>query len=66
MKKVFTVFWLNGTYELLQGNTIVDAFNKAGYSQGALRAVDFYSEDDKSKEYVWIKNEKKWLNIIES
>ena len=43
MKK-FKLYWLDGKVELIYGNTISDAFNKAGYGAGALRALDYHEE----------------------
>ena len=43
MKK-FNLYWLNGKVETVSGNTISDAFNNAGYSRGALIALDYYEE----------------------
>lgn len=34
--------------------------NNAGIGQGALRALDFYSEGDKRGEYVWDKEGRTW------
>lgn len=58
--KQFTLYWLDGLREIITGTSIADAFNRAGYGAGALRALDFYAEGidtgytwDGSK---WIKN----------
>lgn len=44
MKK-FKLHW-RGTSpaEIVEGNTIADAFNRAGYGAGALAALDYYEE----------------------
>jgi hypothetical protein len=34
--------WKTGKDEVISGRNISDAFNKAGYSAGALRALDYY------------------------
>jgi len=44
MKKKFRLHWLHGKTEIIEGNDITDAFNKAGYGAGALRALDYYEE----------------------
>lgn len=58
--KTFTLFWLSGTTELVEGNDPADAMTKAGYGNGALRALDFYSEGDKREEYGWDKENRTW------
>ena len=39
---MFTFFWLDGTREVLEGNSPADAANKAGYGAGAIHALDFW------------------------
>lgn len=56
-KQVFTVYWLNGTYTELEGDTIVDALNGNGYGAGVVRAIAFHKKGPHDNEYVWdIKN----------
>jgi len=43
MKK-FMLYWLDGKTEIIEGKDITEAFNRAGYSAGALRALDYYKE----------------------
>lgn len=43
MKK-FILHWLDGKDEIIEGYSISDAFMKAGYGSGALRALDYYEE----------------------
>lgn len=38
----FKLFWLDGKTEIVVGNSIADAFNKAGYGSGAIAALDYY------------------------
>lgn len=45
--KTFILHWLDGTEETIHGDSISDAFNKAGYDSGALRALDWYDEEIK-------------------
>jgi hypothetical protein len=40
----FKLFWLDGKEEIVKGNSIADAFSKAGYGNGAIRALDYYKE----------------------
>lgn len=42
--KTFILHWLDGTTETIHGNSISDAFAKAGYSAGSLAALDYYDE----------------------
>ena len=57
--KQYTLFWLTGEREIIEGETISDAFMKAGYSAGALGALDFYALGD-NKDYVWNPSRKVW------
>jgi hypothetical protein len=58
MKK-FTLWWLTGDREVIEGETIANAFSRAGYGGGAMSALDFYSEgEDDSYEYN--KENKRW------
>ena len=43
MKK-FRLFWLTGKETDVEGYDIADAFRRAGYGGGALRALDYYKE----------------------
>lgn len=56
----YTIFWLTGEAQIVTGDTPSDAMNNAGIGQGALRAIDFYSEGDKRSEYTWNKNSRSW------
>lgn len=58
MKK-FTYFWLTGDRQVLKGNDPTDALNKAGYSQGALKALDFWANDD-NNDYIWDAETQSW------
>lgn len=42
--KHYVVHWLDGKIEELEGRNIADAFRTAGYSAGALGAVDYWEE----------------------
>ena len=43
MKK-FLLHWLDGKTEEVLGTSIADAFSRAGYGGGAIRALDYYEE----------------------
>ena len=59
MKKTFKVYWLDGKEEKIQGDNIADAFTRAGYGAGAIKALDYFEEvkgKEKKKclEYYWM------------
>jgi hypothetical protein len=66
--KEYTLFWLTGQSEIVKGNAPHEAMNSAGYGGGAVRALDFYSEGDKRKEYQWDKEKRTWQSkkLLES
>ena len=41
MKK-YILHWLDGTNETVEGDSIEDAFRRAGYGAGAIPALDYY------------------------
>jgi len=57
--KNFTFYWLTGKREVLKGNDQADALNKAGYGQGAVRALDFWAHGD-NNDYVWNAITRNW------
>lgn len=46
MKK-FTLYWLSGKTESVEGYDIADACRRAGIGNGALAALDYYKEVSK-------------------
>ena len=40
----YKLHWLHGKTEVVEGKSIADAFSRAGYGQGALRALDYFKE----------------------
>ena len=46
--KIFKLYWLDGEIEEVRGNTIADAFTRAGYGAGAIGALDYYEEVKKN------------------
>ena len=58
--KAYTVFWKDGKSEVIVGPSIEQAFSRSGYGNGAVSAIDFYSEGDTRKEYVWNEEAKFW------
>jgi len=43
MKK-FKLYWRSGDTEIVEGTSIDDAFRRAGYSQGAIKGLDWFEE----------------------
>ena len=40
--KKFKLHWLDGKTSIVEGRTIDEAMNNAGYGSGALRALDYW------------------------
>lgn len=58
--KTYTLFWKDGKREIVKGENPAQAMTLAGYSNGAVRALDFYGEGDLRNEYSWNSGEKRW------
>lgn len=52
MKK-FTLHWLGGKTETVEGEDIADAYRRAGFGAGALRALDYFEEVEEYDFPVW-------------
>ena len=61
MKNEYTLFWLTGKSEIVKGETPEEAMTLAGYSNGAVRALDFYSKGHKRNEYAWDSGVRDWI-----
>jgi hypothetical protein len=48
---IFKLTWIGGDTSLVEGNSVVEAFN-ASYGAGAMKALDFHKEVDLSGEWV--------------
>lgn len=57
--KQFIFYFLDGTHTVSKGHSVSNAFTNAGYSSGAINAVDFYDEGD-AINYTWCNNNKCW------
>lgn len=55
----FTLYWNDGKREIVKGDTIADALTHAGYSQGALAALDFHCLGV-NYDYEWNKDTHNW------
>jgi hypothetical protein len=42
--KTFRLHWLGGKIEIIYGDNIADAMNRAGIGNGALPALDYWEE----------------------
>jgi hypothetical protein len=57
--KTFTLYWLTGDKEIVQGVDVADAVRRSGYSGGALRALDFWTEGT-NENWNWNSKDHKW------
>lgn len=62
-KKTFTLFWRTGQSQLVLGTNCAEAMTLAGYSNGAVRALDFYANGDERNNYQWNSQNKKWDKV---
>lgn len=62
-EKTYTLFWLTGKTQIVKGYDSASAMNNAGIGQGALRALDFYDEGDRRKEWVWNEKVRNWEKV---
>lgn len=61
-EKVYTLFWIGeNRTDLVFGYNIVDAFEKGGYDNSDINALDFYLEGDRRVDYVYDPDQKKWV-----
>ncbi|RPK31821.1 hypothetical protein [Paenibacillus xylanexedens] len=44
MEKLFELKWMDGTKNIISGESIEKAFNKSGFGSGTIPALDFYRE----------------------
>ena len=59
-KIFFTLYWLTGKSSVIEGASIDEAMNNAGYGAGSLRALDFYAIGD-CKKYAWDSVRRQWI-----
>jgi len=57
--KIYTLYWRTGERELVRGRNPAEAMTLAGYSSGAVGALDFYSEGE-DKDYTWDAATRQW------
>lgn len=49
----FTLYWLTGDKDIVEGEDIAQAITLAGFSQGAVPALDFHAKGENS-EYEFV------------
>jgi hypothetical protein len=59
-QKSWAFYWLTGQREVLPGATAADALNRAGYSAGAIRALDFFADGDREDSWAWNPDTRQW------
>lgn len=57
--KTYYLYWLDGKKDVKEAESIAQAFTLLGYGQGALPALEVYSED--SDDFEWDEEQKKWF-----
>lgn len=60
---MFTLYWLGGKRQIIEGPTISEAFSSVGLGAGAVKALDFYAEGD-NQEYTYDLNKHYWVKKI--
>lgn len=59
-ERVYTVYWLTGVYQVIQGPDKATAFNNAGIGRGALSVVAFVLDGTPDPDYQWDKDNSRW------
>lgn len=59
----YTLYWLSGKREIVQGQDVAKAMTNAGYSNGAVPALDFYANGD-DRDYKWDADTHNWVRIV--
>lgn len=57
--KTFTLYWKTGEREIVKGRDAAEAMTLAGYSGGAVAALDFYAAGEDTA-YAWEKDSREW------
>jgi hypothetical protein len=58
----YTLYWRTGDKETVQGCNIAEAMTLAGYSGGAVRALDFYTDNETPCPiYSWNAEKREWV-----
>lgn len=57
----WTLYWMTGDRQVVEGPDIATAMNCAGYGAGALAALDFYAKGDGDHGYRWSDADRDWV-----
>ena len=57
----WSLYWLTGKREIIEGPDIVTAMNRAGIGAGALSALDFYKKRAEDHAYRWAADDRRWV-----
>ena len=57
----WTLYWMTGDRQVVEGPDIATAMNCAGYGAGALAALDFYERGDGDHGYRWSDADRDWV-----
>lgn len=55
----YTFYWKNGRREVLEGNDVIDALMKAGYSAIDLKRLSFYTPGE-NEDFSWTAETQTW------
>lgn len=58
----YTLYWLTGKRETVQGDDPAQAMTLSGYGDGAVRALDFYANGD-DRDYEWDAEKRNWVRV---
>lgn len=58
----YTLYWRTGKREMVQGPDPAQAMTLSGYSNGAMRALDFYAKGD-AHDYTWDAEKRDWVRV---
>lgn len=57
----WSLYWLTGERQIVEGPDIVAAINRAGIGAGALAALDFYKKGAEDHGYRWAADDRRWV-----
>ena len=57
----WSLYWLTGDRQIVEGPDIATAMNCAGVGAGALAALDFYAKGDGDHGYRWSADDRRWV-----
>lgn len=57
----WSLYWLTGDRQIVEGSDIVTAMNNAGIGAGALAALDFYKKGAEDHGYRWDADDRRWV-----